>query len=138
MLNSFGGNKKQVCMSPILINPNWEFGFPAHIDAFQLAVGAIFAHNPIGKFDQSVMYVSKLLNSIERNYTTTEREALAMVYALQKFKHYLLGNWFVFYVDHVAFVYLVSRPQVFGKIARWLLFFFNMTSKLFINLVDPI
>jgi hypothetical protein len=70
------------------------------------------------------MYTSKLLNSIERNYTTTEREALAMVYALQKIKHYLLGNQFVFYVDHMAFVYLVSRPQVFSKLARWLLLFF--------------
>jgi hypothetical protein len=46
----------------------------------------------MGKFDQQVMYAFILLNSIERNYTTTEREALAMIYALHKFKHYLLGN----------------------------------------------
>jgi hypothetical protein len=70
------------------------------------------------------MYASKLLNLVEKNYTTTEREALAMVYALHKFRHYLLGNQFVFYVDHMAFVYLVRRPQVFGKIAWWLLLFF--------------
>jgi hypothetical protein len=38
------------------------------------------------------MYASRLLNSIERNYTIIDREALAMVYALHKFKHYLLGN----------------------------------------------
>jgi hypothetical protein len=48
------------------------------------------------------MYASKLLNSIEKNYTTTEREALIMVYGLHKFKHYLLGNLFVFYVDDMA------------------------------------
>jgi len=56
------------------------------------------------------MYASRLLNSIETNYTVTKREALAMVYALHTFKHYLLGNQFVFYVDHMAFVYLVNKP----------------------------
>jgi hypothetical protein len=58
------------------------------------------------------MYASRLLNSVERNYTTIEREALAMVYALHKFKHYFLGNRFVFYVDHMALVYLINKPHV--------------------------
>jgi hypothetical protein len=64
-----------------------------------------------------------LLNSAKRNYTTTEREALAMVYALNKYRHYLLGNKFVFYVDHMALVNLVNKPQASGRIARWLLLF---------------
>ncbi len=46
-----------------------------------------------------------------------------MVYVLQKFKHFLLGNKFVFYVDHMALVYLVNKPQVSKRIARWLLLF---------------
>jgi hypothetical protein len=46
-----------------------------------------------------------------------------MVYALHKLRHYLLGNKFIFYVDHMALLYLVQKPQVFRKIARWLLFF---------------
>jgi hypothetical protein len=66
----------------------------------------------MGKFDQQVMYAFILLNLVERNYTTIEREALAMVYALHKFKHYLLGNWFVFYVDNMALMYLVNKPQI--------------------------
>jgi hypothetical protein len=45
-----------------------------------------------------------------------------MVYALHKFKHFLLGNKFVFYVDHMALVYLVNKPQVLERITRWLLF----------------
>jgi hypothetical protein len=84
------------------------------------------------------MYASKLLNSTEQNYITIEREDLAMVYALHKFRHYLLGNCFVFYVDHMALIYLVNKPQVYGKIIRWLLLFWSMTSKLYISLVDPI
>jgi hypothetical protein len=46
-----------------------------------------------------------------------------MVFDLHKFKHYLLGNKFVFYVDHMALVYLVNKPQVSGRIVRWLLLF---------------
>jgi hypothetical protein len=84
------------------------------------------------------MYASIKLNSIKRNYTTIEKEALAMVSTLYKFRHYLLGNWFVCYIDQMALVHLVNKPQVFGRIARWLLFFWSMISKLFINLVDPI
>jgi hypothetical protein len=46
-----------------------------------------------------------------------------MVYSLHKFKHFLLGNKFVFYVDDMALLYLVNKPQVSGKIAKWLLLF---------------
>jgi hypothetical protein len=46
-----------------------------------------------------------------------------MVYVLHKFRHVLLGNKFVFYVDHMALVYLVNKPHVLGRRARWLLLF---------------
>ncbi len=46
-----------------------------------------------------------------------------MVFSLHKFIHYLLGNKFVFYVNHMALVYLVNKPHVQGRIARWLLLF---------------
>jgi hypothetical protein len=63
-----------------------------------------------------------LFNKVEYNYTITKKKTLAMVYALHKFKHLLLGNKFVFYVDHVALVYLVNKPHVSRRITRWLLF----------------
>ncbi len=46
-----------------------------------------------------------------------------MVFSLHKFRHYLLGNKFVFYVNHMALVYLVNKPQVLGRIFKWLLLF---------------
>ncbi len=58
------------------------------------------------------------------------KETLAMVYALHKFKHYLLGNWFIFYVDHMALMYLVNKPQVFGIITKWLLLFLEYEFKI--------
>ncbi len=86
------------------------------------------------------MYAPKLLNLIEQNYNTIEREALIMVYTLHKFRHYLLSDWFIFYVDHMALMYLVNKPQVSGIIIRWLPLFlesdFNIVYQLI--LVDPI
>jgi hypothetical protein len=72
----------------------------SHIYATLLAMGAL--HNITRKNDKPVMYVSKLLNSVEQNYSTIEREALTMVFALHKIRHYLLRNKCVFYVDHMA------------------------------------
>ncbi len=64
-----------------------------------------------------------MLNKTKKNYTIIEREDLAIVYVLHKFKHFLLGNKFVFHVDCIVLVYLVNKPQMFGKIAKWLLLF---------------
>jgi hypothetical protein len=51
-----------------------------------------------------------------------------MVFVLHKFRHYLLGNMFVFYVDRMASVYLVNKPQVSWKITNWLLLFLEYDS----------
>jgi len=95
--------------TPILIPPNWQMEFHVHIDASLLAVGVMLAQNPTGKYDQPIVYTSGLLNKTQQNYTTLEREALIMVYVLHKFIHFMLGNKFVFYVDHMALVYLVNK-----------------------------
>ena len=89
----------------------------------------MLARNPTGKTDQPIAYASRLLSKAEKNYTTTEKEALAMVYAVNKFCHYLLGNRFIFYVDHLALQYLVNKPQVSGRLARWLLLFLEFDFK---------
>ncbi len=48
---------------------------------------------------------------------------MVIVFTWHKFRHYLLGNKFVFYVDHMALVYLVNKPQVSWRIVKWLLLF---------------
>jgi hypothetical protein len=58
-----------------------------------------------------VVYASRFLSKVKQNYGITKREALVMVFVLPKFKHYLLSNKFVFYVNHMALVYLVNKPQ---------------------------
>ena len=58
--------------------------------------------------DHPIVFASRKLSSAERNYTTTKREGLAMVYAMQKFKHYLLGSHFKMFTDHLDLKFLVN------------------------------
>jgi hypothetical protein len=88
-----------------------------------LKVRAMLAQNPIEKCDQLIAYASKFLNNAKKNYTTIEREAFAMVYVLNKSRHYLFKNKFVFNVDHMALLYLIKKPQLSIRIVRWLLLF---------------
>jgi hypothetical protein len=88
-----------------------------------LVVGIMLAQNPNKKCDQPIAHAFRFLNNVKKNYTITKRETFSMVYALHKLKHYLLGNKFVFYVNHVALMYFVKKPQLLGRITRWLLLF---------------
>jgi hypothetical protein len=73
-------------------------------------MGVMLSQNITRKNDQPIMYASSFLNRVEQNYSTTKKEASTMVFSLHKFRHYLLGNKFVFYVNHMALVYLVNKP----------------------------
>ncbi len=119
---SLGSNQVKIHRSTNFDTSNWQLEFHVHTNAPLLAIGAIFTQNPTRKYDQPIVYASRLLNKANQNYTTREREALAMVYVLNKFRHFLLGNNFFFNVDHMALVYLINKLQVSGRIVRWLLF----------------
>jgi len=97
--------------------------FHVHTHASLLVVGALLAQNIKWKRYQLVVYVFKLFNNVKQNYCSIKVGALTMVFALHKFKHYLLENKIVFYVDHMALIYLVNKPHVSRIIVRWLILF---------------
>jgi hypothetical protein len=72
-------------IAPILVFPNWSKKFHVHVDASSIALGVVLAQPREGDIDHPLAFSSRKLSTIEINYTTTEREGLAMVYALQKF-----------------------------------------------------
>ena len=93
--------KNALVNDPILRTPDWNKPFHVHIDASKFAVGCVLAQPGEHNMDFPVSYASRQLNSTERNYSTmTEREGLGMIFAVKKFRHYLLANKFVFYIDH--------------------------------------
>ena len=81
---SFDELKAYLTTAPIVRAPNWELPFEVMCDASYLAIGAVLRQREEGK-PYVVYYVRKTLNQAQRNYTTTEKELLAVVYALDKF-----------------------------------------------------
>lgn len=104
--------KDRLVSAPILVYADWNKELHVHVDASNFAIGATLAQVGTQGLDHSVFFASRLLSRAERNYSTTEREALGMVYAVQKFRHYLLATPFMFYVDHQALMYLVNKPII--------------------------
>jgi hypothetical protein len=94
-----------------------------HVDPSSISLGAVLAKLGEGDIDHLLAFSSRKLSTIEINHTTIEREGLAMVYAMQKFRHYLLGGHFKMFIDHSALKYLVNKPVLGGRICRWILLF---------------
>jgi hypothetical protein len=108
--------KESMVIVPILVFPDWEKTFHVHVDASAIALGAILAHPGMGYLDHPIEFVSRKLSESEKNYNTIEREILAMVYALQKFRHYLLGKHFKMFIVHSSLKHLVNKPVLGGRI----------------------
>ena len=68
-----------------------------------------------------VYYASKTLNESQRNYTTTENELLAVVYALDKFRAYFVGSDIIIFTDHSALKYLLTKQNAKARLIRWVL-----------------
>jgi hypothetical protein len=67
-------------IAPILVFPYWSNEFHVHVDASSIALGVVLAQPSEGDIDHPLVFSSRKLSTIEVNYTTTEREGLAMVY----------------------------------------------------------
>ena len=109
--------------APILVFLDWNKEFHVHVDSFSIALGVVLTQPGEGDLDHPIAYTSRKLSFVERNYTMTEREGLEMVYALQTFRHYLLGGHFKMFTHHLALQYLVNKPVLGGRIYRWMLLF---------------
>jgi hypothetical protein len=120
---SFDSLKQKMVIVPIPVFPDWSKEFHVHVDTSSIALRAMLAQLGAGYIDHLLAFASRKLSTVGINYTTTEREGLAMVYALQKFHHHLLGGHFNMFIDHSALKYLVNKPMLGGRICRWLLLF---------------
>ena len=85
-----------------IVRANWQLPFEVMCDASDLAIGAVLGQREDGK-PHVVYYARKTLNEAQRNYTTTEKELLAVVYALDKFRPYLVGSDIVIFMEPFNF-----------------------------------
>lgn len=107
--------KETMVSTPILVFPDWNKEFHVHVDASCIALGVVLTKAGKGEMDHSITFVSRKLSTTKKNYPTIEHEGLAIVYVLQKFKHYLLGGHFKIYTNHFALKYLVNKPMFEGE-----------------------
>jgi hypothetical protein len=71
----------------------------------------------------AISYASKTLSGPQLNYATTKKELLAIVFAIDKFRSYLVGAKVIVYTDHVALKYLLTKIDAKPRLIRWILLF---------------
>ena len=103
-----------------MLPPNWALPFELMCDASDKAVGAVLGER-VGKVPHVIYYTSGTLDSAQCNYTTTEKEMYAIVFALEKFRPYLLGVKVTVYSNHSTLKHLLEKTDSKPKLIRWML-----------------
>nr|GEV76229.1 reverse transcriptase domain-containing protein [Tanacetum cinerariifolium] len=127
-VESFQTLKRKLTKAPILIAPDWDFPFELMCDASDFAIGAVLGKHQEKNF-RPIHYASKTMTEAESNYTTTEKEMLAVVYAFEKFWSYLIMNKSIVYTDHFFLKYLFAKKDSKARLLCWVLLLQKFTFK---------
>ncbi|XP_074314327.1 uncharacterized protein LOC141649539 [Silene latifolia] len=129
-VESFCRLKQALISAPIVQPLNWDLPFELMCDASDFALGEVLGQRHDKKLPV-IAYISKTLDNAQCNYTTTEKEMLAMVYAFEKFRPYLLCSKVIVYTDHTAIKQLMIKKDAKPRLIRWvfLLREFDVTIK---------
>jgi hypothetical protein len=117
---AFGALKKILSSTLVIQPPKWGVPFEIMCDASDYAVGAVLGQR-VDKLPHVIYYASKTLNDAQLNYSTTEKELLAVVFALDKFRSNVLGSKVIIYSDHVALKYIFSKKDAKSCLIQWIL-----------------
>eukprot|EP00253_Pinus_taeda_P020894 PITA_20894 len=112
--------KHQFSIAPILRGPDWELPFHISFDASDTAIGAVLGQEENG-LPYAIYFISKNMTPAELNYTVTEKEFLVVIYAINKFRHYITGYTTFVHTDHSAIKYLMNKSITNARVTRWLL-----------------
>lgn len=116
---AFNELRDKLTSPPVLTYPDLNKPFLVATDASGFGVGAVLKQKDDQNKERVIAYASRVLNKAERNYSTTERECLALKFATQVFRPYLYGTKFTVITDHQSLVYLQSMKNPNGRLARW-------------------
>ncbi|XP_074290209.1 uncharacterized protein LOC141616940 [Silene latifolia] len=112
--------KEALISAPIMQPPTWGEPFELMCDASDVAVGAVLGQKKNGKH-HAIYYASKTLDEAQTNYTTTEKELLTVIYAMNKFRSYLVGSKVIVQTDHSALRHLLIKKESKPRLIRWIL-----------------
>lgn len=112
--------KEILTSPPVLARPDWELGeFRIETDASILALGTVLTQKVDGQI-RVIEYASRSLTKSEKNYTVTELECLAVVFALKKFRPYVEGGYKIKVItDHRSLKWLFCLKYPTSRLARW-------------------
>lgn len=117
---AFSRLKQLLASAPILATPNYDLPFRVKTDASDFGCGGVLVQGE-GDQERVIAYMSRKFTSAERNYTTTEKELLGVIYSIEKFRQYLVGAKFHLETDHSALIWLLRLKDAKGRLARWIL-----------------
>ena len=118
--SSFEEIKSRLVEAPIMAKPNWTKEFEIMCDASDYAIGAVLGQKN-DKMFRAIYYASKAFNEAQENYSTTKKEMLAIVFACEKFRPYILGSYVIIHTDHAAIKYLMVKTEGKPRLIRWVL-----------------
>ena len=112
--------KSRLVIAPVMVTPNWNKEFEIKCDASDFAMEAVLRQR-IEKIFKAVYNASKTFNEVQENYSTTEKEMLAMVFGCEKFRPYILGSHVIIHTDHATIRYLMAKKDAKPRLIRWVL-----------------
>ena len=119
-IKAFGELKEKLVYAPIIISRDWNSPLEVMCDASWVALGVVLGQRK-NKIFHPIYCASEALNEAQKNYTVTEQELLAVVFAFEKFLSYLLGTRVIVHTDHSTLRYLIAKKDAKPRLIHWLL-----------------
>ena len=119
-MRAFSVLKDKLLSVPIVVALDWNFPFELMCDSSDYAIGVVLGQKRERIF-QVIYYASRTLNDAQLNYATTEKELLAIVFAFDKFRPYLIGNKVIVHTNDSTIKYLMTKKDVKSRLVWWVL-----------------
>lgn len=116
---SFDKLKSSLMSPPVLGHPSPDHPFFVYTDASDIGLGAVLTQRKDDGTEEVLSYASRTLNQAEKNYSVTEKECLAVIWALERWQHYLEPKLFTVITDHSALKWVLSSTKTTSRLIRW-------------------